>query len=136
MEIKDELLDIDGIKKSNKPLIELFIRRTAVLTSTQESLCEKIIKDQWNRANKVTQPDSNISEIDFCNLGTFYISQSKAKKRVARMEKYEKDLEAQSTGSDVRADNKRNAILLKTKDVLKTIKFKTKQINSKNETEC
>lgn len=136
MEIKDELLDIDGIKNSSKPLIELFIRRTAVLTSTQESLCEKIIKDQWKNANKITQGDSNVSEIDFCNLGTFYISPAKARKRIAKLEKMTKSLESKGPDSDVKVENKRNAILLRNQDLLKTIKFKTKQITSKYETEC
>lgn len=87
MEIKDELLDIDGIKNSNKALLELFIRRTAVVTSTQERVVEKIVKDQWKQANKATQTGSPISEIDFCNLGTLYISPSKARKRIERIKK-------------------------------------------------
>lgn len=133
MEIKEELLDIEGIKKSNKPLLDLFIRRTAVLTSTQESLCEKIIKDQWKNANRVTQGDTNVSELDFCNLGTFYISPSKAKKRIARLEKHIAQEQAKEESSDVKEQNKRNAILLKNRNVIAGIKFKTKQISSKYE---
>lgn len=82
MLINEPLLDIEGINKSKLPLIDLFIRRTAVITSTQESLVEKIIKDQWNNASKSTSPSSNISELDFPNLGTFFISKAKAKRHV------------------------------------------------------
>lgn len=136
MEIKDELLDIEGIKNSNKALIELFIRRTAVLTSTQESLCEKIIKDQWKNANRTTQADSNVSELDFCNLGTFYISSAKARRRLVKLAKMTKGLEAKGSSSDVKEENRRNAILMRNEELGKTIKFKTKQINSKYESEC
>jgi hypothetical protein len=133
MEIKEELLDIDGIKKSSKPLIDLFIRRTAVLTSTSEFLCEKIIKDQWKNANKLTQASYNIAEIDFCNLGSFYISPSKARKRVARLEKAISDLSMQQVTTDDKKEKRKEAIILSLKENLKTIKFKTKQITAKDE---
>ena len=87
MQINDTLLDIEGIKKSKLNLIDLFIRRTAVLTSTPEHLVEKIVKDQWANANKMTQPGRDIGEMDFPNLGTFYISKSKANKRIARVKR-------------------------------------------------
>lgn len=87
MQINEQLLDIEGIKKSKLGLIDLFIRRTAVLTSTPEHLVNKIIKDQWANANKMTQPGRDIGEISFPNLGTFYVSKAKAKKRIARVER-------------------------------------------------
>lgn len=93
MKIDEQLLDIQMINNSKKSLLDLFIRRTAVLTSTPESLVEKIIKDQWHRANKVTQPESSIGEIDFCNLGTMYMSKTKGKKKILRFEKYNLELE-------------------------------------------
>lgn len=92
MKITDELLDIDGIKNSNKPLIDLFIRRTAVLTSTPEHLVEKIIKNQWKKANEVLSSKSDISEVDFCNLGSFFLSPTKAKKRITRHTKIQEAL--------------------------------------------
>lgn len=86
MQITESLLDIENIKKSKKPLLDLLIRRTAVVTSTQESLTEKIIKDQWHNASKVSQAGSPISEIEFPNIGTFFISKSKASKRIIKIE--------------------------------------------------
>lgn len=88
MEMKDELLDIEGIKKSNKPLLDLFIRRTAVLSQTSEDMTDLIIRDQWKNASKVSSPVTNISEIEFPNLGTLYISKKKAEKRIKRHEKH------------------------------------------------
>lgn len=85
MEIKHELLDIQGIKNSNKSLIDLFIRRTSVLTSTPEVITEKIIKDQWRKANEALSGKTDIAEIDFCNLGSFRISKPKAKKRITKI---------------------------------------------------
>ena len=123
MEIKDELLDIGGIKSSNKNLLELFIRRTAVITSTQESLVEKIVKDQWNRANKITQVETDISEIDFCNLGTFYISSAKSKRRIKKLQEITKN-----TGNDPEMDDKKKISIARINDdMIKSIKFKTKQ---------
>jgi hypothetical protein len=128
MEIKDELLDIEGIKNSNKPLIDLFIRRTAVLTSTPEYMVEKIIKDQWRNANRKTQPDSDTSELDFPNLGTFYISGSKAERRLKRMGKYWNELTSTGPGTDERAEKKRQEKIQVTEEVINQIKFKTKQL--------
>jgi hypothetical protein len=85
MQVKDQLLDIDGIKSSKKSIQDLFIRRTAVLTSTPEWLTEKIIKDQWENANKMTREGSSIAEIDFPNIGTIYISKAKSRKRIKRL---------------------------------------------------
>ena len=89
MQIKEELLDIEGIKNSNKPLLDLFIRRTAVLTSTPEHIVEKIVKDQWKRANQVLSTGTPIAEVDFCNLGSFRISKNKSKARIEKLEKYQ-----------------------------------------------
>lgn len=127
MQVKEELLDIEGIKNSNKPLIDLFIRRTAVLTSTSEALTEKIIKDQWRNANKVMQADSPVSEVDFCNLGTFYISQNKARKRIKKITKYQDSMMKESVTRDEKRI-RRNGILMKSnEELIKSIKFKTKQ---------
>lgn len=46
MQINHNLLDIENIKNSKLGLSELFIRRTAVITSVSESLVEKVVKDQ------------------------------------------------------------------------------------------
>jgi len=118
MQINDELLDIEGIKKSNKNLLDLFIRRTAVLTSTQEHLVEKIIKDQWKNANKVSQPGSPISEIDFCNIGTFFISGNKSKKRIAKNERFIKDTLV------LPQDKKTEAAIKKSQSIIDNIKSK------------
>lgn len=85
MQIKDQILDIEGIKNSKKSIQDLFIRRTAVLTSTPEWLTEKIIKDQWENANKMTREGSEVAEIDFPNIGSLYISKSKAKRRIKKL---------------------------------------------------
>jgi hypothetical protein len=132
MEIKDELLDIDGIKKSNKPLIDLFIRRTAVLTSTPEWLVEKIVKDQWKQANKKTQDDSEISEFDFPNLGTFYISSNKANKRIKRQEKHLRDLESKGPDTDPKGEKKRQSLIKDCQAKINSIKFKTKQLTNED----
>ena len=124
--INDELLDIDGIKKSNKPLLDLFIRRTAVITSTQESLVEKIIKDQWSRANRASQADTSISEIDFCNLGVFYISSAKAKRRINKLE----EIVTNTAKSEVASEIKKQETIKNHTNMIKAIKFKTKQLET------
>lgn len=82
MEIKEKILDIEDVKKSKLSLLSLFIRKTAVMTSVSEHLVELIIKDQWNNANKQTKESSTVSEIDFPNIGVFYISKRKSEKRI------------------------------------------------------
>lgn len=127
MEIKEELLDIEGIRKSSKPLIELFIRRTAVLTSTPEHIVDKIIKDQWRVANRQTQPDNEVAEIDFPNLGTFSVSPVKAGKRLVRMKKYHQGLADTVPSTDGKTEKKRLDKMLASQDIIRSIKFKTKQ---------
>lgn len=94
MEIKDELLDIEGIKRSNKPILDLFIRRTSVLSQTSENITDLIIRDQWRNASKVTSPNTSISEIEFPSLGTLFISEKKALKRIKRHEKHVERLQS------------------------------------------
>lgn len=130
MEIKEELLDIEGIQKSNKNLLELFIRRTAVITSTQESITEKIIKDQWSKANKMTQQTSEVSEIDFCNLGTLYMSSAKARKRIAKLERMNVALADKNTEQREIVDKRRDTIIAQNLVTIKNIKFKTKQLTN------
>lgn len=123
MEISEELLDIEGIKKSKKNILDMFIRRTAVITSTPESIVEKIVKDQWRSANKVTGQESDVSQIDFCNMGTFYISPSKARKRIAKMDKYNEEI--LNTGVN-RTKVSNEMVLKKNRETEKVIKFKLK----------
>lgn len=104
IEIKEELLDIEGIKRSNKPLLDLFIRRTAVLTSTKESLTEKIIKDQWRHAQRMTRADTDVSEIDFCNLGILFMSPTKAKKKLKKTEEILSKTDYYDTHPDPKVD--------------------------------
>lgn len=92
MEIKDKILDIEDVKKSKLPLLSLFIRKTAVMTSVPEHLVELIIKDQWNNANKQTKEDNPISEIDFPNIGIFYISKRKSENKLLSLDKIDKNL--------------------------------------------
>lgn len=122
IQINEELLDIEGIKTSNKSLLDLFIRRTAVITCTQEHVVEKIVKDQWKKANAATQPQSLVSEIDFCNMGTFFISPHKAKRRIARITKMQAGLQAQEESK------KRDTQMQRNIDTINQIKFKTKQL--------
>lgn len=121
MEISNQLLDIDMISNSKKSLLELFIRRTSVITSTPESLVEKIIKDQWAFANKQTQPISNVAEIEFSNIGTLYLSKNKATKRLAKLDEWILELE----NGDLTIE-KNQLRLQKNKEIRKTIKFKMK----------
>lgn len=125
MQIKDELLDIEGIKNSNKPLIDLFIRRTAVITSTPEHITELIVKDQWKRANQVLSTQSKIGEVDFPNLGSFRISQRKSKNKLVKLEEY------QTHCSTVVVDDAKGKKLLEDRinlnnKIIKDIKLKTK----------
>jgi len=84
IEIKEELLDIENIRNSKKPMLDLFIRRTAVLTQTDESITDKIIRDQWKNASKAVSTYTDICEVDFTNLGIFEMSHAKARKRIIK----------------------------------------------------
>lgn len=113
MEMKDELLDIEGIKRSNKSLLDLFIRRTAVLSQTSEDITDLIIRDQWRNASKVSTPGTSIAEIEFPNLGTLYMSKNKADKRIKRHENYIERLQSlpeQSQKDQVDIDKSRKII--------------------------
>lgn len=124
MEIKDELLDIEGIKNSNKSLIDLFIRRTAVLTCTPESMVEKIVKDQWKQANKMTQDSSTVSEFDFCNLGTFYISPAKARKRLLKINTIKNSMEKMEEYTGEKGEKKKEVIYSRYDKVVQSINTK------------
>jgi hypothetical protein len=128
MQIKEELLDIEGIKASNKPLLDLFIRRTAVITQTSEALVDKIIKDQWRNANKMTQVGSSISEIDFSNLGTFYISSTKAIKRINRYKRANQIIDNSLVGGDDKAIVRGEVYKQRNNDMINHIKLKLKQL--------
>lgn len=121
MEIKDELLDIEGIKRSNKPLLDLFIRRTAVLSQTSENITDLIIRDQWRNASKVTSPNTSISEIEFPSLGTLFISEKKALKRIKRHEKHVERLQSLHE-----LDEKTQVEMDRSKNQIKQIKNKIK----------
>lgn len=116
MKIDRELLDIDNIISSKKNLLELFIRRTAVVTCTSEYMTEKIIKDQWLQANKVSQSDSSIGEINIPNIGTVRMSKKKANNRIGIMNK---------NLIKLRGDNNENQVAIN-ELVLKSIKLKSK----------
>lgn len=132
MRIDEELLDIEGIKKSNKNLLDLFIRRTAVITSTPEALVEKMVKDQWSKANKVAQTDSQVSEIDFCNLGTLYLSPSKANKRIRKLENINKAMQNEDSQLEDRRNKRRSQIIVQNEEIIRNIKFKTKQLKQED----
>lgn len=86
MLITNNLLDIEDVKRSRLPLLSLFIRKTAVITSVPENLVELVVKDQWSNANKVTRADSSIAEIHFSNLGTFSVSKPKSLRKLKDLE--------------------------------------------------
>lgn len=132
MQINEPLLDVDVISGSRKSLIDLFIRRTAVLTSTPENITEKIIKDQWNQANKALMSDTSIGQVDFCNLGTFSISLSKANKRLDRIAKIEAQPEKEFKDEVQR--KRYSDIMNRNKELIRSIKLKTKQTDQKQET--
>jgi len=87
MEIKDELLDIEDIKRSKKPLVDLFIRRTAVITQTSENLVDLVVRDQWRNMLKVASEDTLVSELDVPMIGLLKLSKTKANKRIALHER-------------------------------------------------
>lgn len=132
MQIKEELLDIEGIKNSKKSLLDLFIRRTAVISSTSEDLTEKIIKDQWRQANKKAQGGSSVAEIDFCNLGTFFISSAKARKKVAKINKIQTALDRMVL-TDEKLLKSKEVKRMKNEETLMAIQIKTKQVNVQND---
>lgn len=84
MEIKEELLDLEDIKRSKKPLVDLFIRRTAVITQTSENLVDLVIRDQWRNMLKVASSDTPVSEIDVPMIGLLKLSKNKANKKIAQ----------------------------------------------------
>ena len=84
MEIKEELLDLEDIKRSKKPLVDLFIRRTAVITQTSENLVDLVIRDQWRNMLKVASGDSPVSELDVPMIGLLKLSKNKANKKIAQ----------------------------------------------------
>lgn len=125
MKVNNSLLDVEVLKNTRLPLIDLFIRRTAVLTSTPESLVEKIVKDQWQNANKQTRPNNPISEIDFSNLGTFYISKSKVKRRIEKLEKFnEKILTGSEEAPKLKTNNR--LVVQRNLDAILSMKIKVK----------
>lgn len=132
MKIEDELLDIEGIKGSNKSLLDLFIRRTAVITSTQEALTEKIIKDQWSRANKAFNSQSSIGEIDFCNIGTLYISPSKARKRILKLKKYNEMIQDTTLTLSEKIEKRKEEVLKENIEKIRLIKLKTKDLENES----
>lgn len=84
MEIKDELLDIEDIKRSKKPLLDLFIRRTAVITQTSESLTDLVIRDQWRNTLKTLGDTTPVNEVDIPMIGLLRMSETKVKKKLHR----------------------------------------------------
>ena len=122
MRINESLLDIEVIQNSKLPILDLFIRRTSVITSTPEFLVEKIIKDQWQSANTQTRPGNPISEIDFCNLGSFYISSNKARKRIAKLEKYNEEM---ISGGGAELKDSKKVVIRRNLDMISSIQLKT-----------
>lgn len=133
MKITQPLLDIEVIQKSKMPLLDLFIRRTSVLTSTPEHLVEKIVKDQWKNANKKTQPCVPVGEIDISNMGIFYLSKSKAAKRIARLEKSNEQYLLDQQENPITKPG-RDLTLQRNLDIIRSIRIKTK--TAANEDEC
>ncbi len=128
MEIKDELLDIEGIKNSKKSLLDLFIRRTAVLTQTSESVVDLLIKDQWRNATKESQAGKSTSEFDFCNLGTFYLSENKAKRRLESLDRRIKAVQELPEDPETKVMQRRLLGIQRYEEQKTNIKIKTKQI--------
>ena len=133
IEIKEELLDIEGIKNSKKPLLDLFIRRTAVVTQTTEALTEKIIRDQWRYANKMMQANSSVSEIDFCNLGVLKLSLVKARKRIERLNKSINLYTELMATVDDKNKEKCKEHIFSYNEIINRIKLKTKQLSDENQ---
>ena len=92
MHITRPLLDIETVESSRLSLLDMFIRRTAVVTATPESIVENIVKDQWKRMNRAASPESSVGEISICNIGTLYMSKPKARKKLNRLFKYNEEI--------------------------------------------
>ena len=128
MQINHNLLDIENIKNSKLGLSELFIRRTAVITSVSESLVEKVVKDQWVNANLQTKIDSDVSEIDFTNLGSIRLSSAKCNKKIKTMSDINKYLTINLSKPDItdKYIEKANRMLLKNTETIKGLNRKLK----------
>lgn len=125
MEIKEELLDIEGIKISKKPILELFIRRTAVVTQTSEYLSSLIIKDQWRNMTKESISGNPTAEFDVANMGSFSISKTKALKKIKGYDlRAAKVIELPT--DDEKEIKRREGVLLKYEEAKKNIKIKLK----------
>lgn len=125
MEIKEELLDIEGVKASKKPLLELFIRRTAVVTQTSEYLSSLIIKDQWRNMTKESMAGNPTAEFDVPNVGNFCISKPKALKRLESIE-FKKQKTMENPVNDDKQLNRKLTALQRYEDMKKYIKIKLK----------
>lgn len=136
IEIKEELLDIENIRSSKKPMLDLFIRRTAVLTQTDESITDKIIRDQWKQALKATQSHTDICEVDFTNLGIFEMSSAKARKRIVKNRNCINVLENRTPDPDPKIEQTRLLSIDKYKFLIEVIQRKqvNRGINQKQKT--
>lgn len=123
MKITEKLLDIDVIDNSNKNLLDMFIRRTGVITSTPEDLVDKIIRGQWREANKATRPESDIGEVDICNIGTFYMSPSKGRRKISKLKRYIEDIILHRVNRTKGSDSE---VLSKNYDIIESIRIKIK----------
>jgi hypothetical protein len=134
IEIKEELLDIDNIRYSKKPMLDLFIRRTAVITQTDESITDKIIRDQWKNASKAVSTYTDICEVDFTNLGIFEMSTSKARKRTIKINNCINTLERRGEDLDPKIEKTRVLSIHKyhlLRDAIQ-LKQKTREVYIKN----
>jgi len=123
MEIKEELLDIEDIKRSRKPLIDLFIRRTAVINQTSEDLVDLIIRDQWRNMLKVASSDTLVSELDVPMIGLLKLSRTKANKKIGL---YERKLETYKSNmsEDEKRREKQLTHMQKYEKLINNIKYK------------
>lgn len=62
---------------------DLFIKKTAAKTSVPEDVIEAIVNHQWKSAKEITH---NVNEIEIAGIGKFFVSESKTKKKIKKLE--------------------------------------------------
>lgn len=81
-------LDVSSLLTNRKPLLDKLIRRTAVLTLTDETITDKIIRHQWEEANKKVSQYSTCSAVEIACIGTMRLSKPRSTNKVKSMSDY------------------------------------------------
>jgi len=71
-------------KPTTMPLIDFFIKKTAVKTLVSENVADLIIKDQWRSLNKLIKDEIYV---EVSGLGYFKMSRNMVSKQIDKLEK-------------------------------------------------